>query len=207
MKSEISKVEPVITQPTNEEIKKHKEQVIKDSFDDACSLQNDFLEFIKELENEKEDEKIIKLEEFYKKSELKYDKFFHTFAVVTKLIIFSNIFSVTTLHKFLKKFFEHNEMPKTYEEYLDRQLEYVYLYNIEVIENYNNKPGNRKISLNTLEKKALEQKEEFKKKLLDDYNKFNEMMTKIKEKSKNDEINEKKEKLKRMIMNIKKQEE
>ena len=96
-------------------------------------------------------------------------------------------------------------MPKTYEDYCDRQCEYVYLFNLELITNMCNKNGSRKIKKDILETKAKKEKEKIKEKLVEEYNNFMKLIEEVKVNDKEKESQTKKDRLRNMILSLKNQ--
>ena len=192
----------------------NKESTEQTAYQDACSILNDLLNFKninkKTYEysgenNEKEEENMKELKEFHDICEKKYDKFFYSFPIIARFIIFSGMFSHECLKQFFKYYFSFKEMPKTYEDYCDRQCEYVYLFNLELITNMCNKNGSRKIKKDILETKAKKEKEKIKAKLVEEYNNFMKLIEEVKVNDKEKESQTKKDRLRNMILSLKNQ--
>ena len=191
-----------------------KESTEQSAYLDACNILNDLLQF-KDINkknydysaenNEKEEENIKELKEFHDICEKKYDKFFYSFPIIARFIIFSGMFSNECLKQFFKYYFSFKDMPKTYEEYCDRQCEYVYLYNLELINNMCNKNGSRKIKKDILENKAKKEKELIKVKLVEEYNNFMKVIEEVKVNDKEKNSQTKKDRLRNMILSLKNQ--
>jgi hypothetical protein len=191
-----------------------KESTEQSAFQDACNIFNDMLNFKKLKQKnyeysgtkpEVEEENIKELKEFHDTCEKKYDKFFYSFPIIARFIIFSNMFSHECLKQFFKFYFSFKEMPKTYEEYCDRQCEYVYLFNLELITNMCNKNGSRKLKKDILEDKAKKEKEKIKEKLVEEYNNFMKVIEEVKVNDKEKESQTKKDRLRNMILSLKNQ--
>jgi hypothetical protein len=185
----------------------------KTAFEDAFKINQDLLTFKETLnnnleykgeDNKEELDNTKKLEEFYKECEKKYEKFFYSFPIVAKLIIFSGMYSDVCLVKFFKYYYEFKDLPKTYDEYVDRQTEYIYIFNVDIINQLSNKPGIRKLKKDVLENKAKQEKEKMKKKLIEEYETFMKMMSEVKENKVEEEMKNKRQRLQIMLEELKK---
>ena len=179
-----------------------------DALKDACSIYEE-LEKLKiekqkayefSLKEEVESENLKDLNMFHKEAEKKYDKFFYSFPILARFIIFSGMFNVECLKNFFKYYFNFKEMPKTYEEYCDRQCEYVYIFNLEIIKQMCNKNGGRRLKNEVLEAKAKKQKDEIKNKLLEEYNNFTRLVEEVKIADKDKDAELMRERLRNMIL-------
>ena len=186
------------------------------AFQDACNIYNDLLKF-KQLKkksydydnknDENEEINIKELNEFHTTCEKKYEKFFYSFPIIARFIIFSGMFSEICLKKLFKYYFAFDEAPKTYEDFCDRQCHYVYLYNLELITSLCNKNGGRKLKKEILENKAKIEKEKIKEKLVEEYNNFMKLIEEVKVNDKEKDSQLKKDRLRNIILSLKNKEQ
>lgn len=188
------------------------ESTEESAFLDACHIYND-LEKFKALKQKDyaytdkddtvEETNINELKEFNNDCEKKYDKFFHSFPIIARFIIFSGMFDKVCLRNFFKYYYTFKEIPKTYEDFCDRQCEYVYLFNLEIITNMCNKNGGRRLKKEMLEAKAKKEKENIKNKLVEEYNNFMKLIEDVKVNDKENGSQLKKDRLRNMILSLK----
>ena len=178
------------------------------AFKDACAI-NDDLEKLKAEKqkqyefSEKDDVESKNSEElnkFHSEAEKKYDKFFYSFPIIARFIIFSGMFNKDYLKQFFKYYFSFKEIPKTYEEFCDRQCEYVYIFNLEIIKQMCSKNGGRKMKTEVLEAKAKKQKDEIKNKLVEEYNHFMRLVEEVKVADKEKDVQQMRDRLRNMIL-------
>ena len=176
---------------------------------DACSIYEE-LEKLKQenkknydfsQKEEEEQKNLDDLNKFHSEAEKKYDKFFYSFPIIARFIIFSGMFSRECLKEFFKYYFSFKEMPKTYEEFCDRQCHYVYIFNLEIITQMCNRNGGRRLKADVLEAKAKKQKDDIKNKLVEEYNNFMKLVEEVKVADKDKEAEQMRERLRNMILN------
>jgi hypothetical protein len=179
------------------------------AFKDVCSIYTELEKLKKEKQknyefSQKEDEETQNLEDlnkFHSEAEKKYDKFFYSFPIIARFIIFSGMFSIECLRQFFKYYFSFKEMPKTYEDFCDRQCEYVYMFNLEIITQMCNRNGGRRLKTEVLEAKAKKQKDDIKNKLVEEYNNFMRLVEEVKVADKDKDAEQMRERLRNMILN------
>lgn len=191
-----------------------KESTEKSAFQDVCNIYNDLLKFKEVKQNkfeytEKDDvesQNVKDLKDFHSECEKKYEKFFYSFPILARFIIFSDMFNVECLKNFFKYYFTFKELPKSYEEFCDRQCEYVYMFNLNMVKSICNKNGGRKLKMDVLEAKAKKEKDNIKNKLVEEYNNFLKLVEDVKVNDKESESQLKKERLRNMILSMAKKE-
>lgn len=179
---------------------------------DACSIYEE-LEKLKmerqknyefSREEEEENNNLDDLKKFHSDMEKKYDKFFYSFPIIARFIIFSGVFNRDCLKDFFKYYYSFKEMPKTYDDFCDRQCHYIYIYNLEIIKQMCNRNGGRRLKNDVLEAKAKKQKDEIKNKLVEEYNNFMRLVEEVKVADKDKDAQQMRERLRNMILSKKK---
>jgi hypothetical protein len=185
------------------------------AYQDVCNIYNDLLKFKeskqKEYEytekNEQEEENVKELKSFHNECEKKYEKFFYSFPILARFIIFSGMFNQECLKKFFKYYYSFKEMPKSYDEFCERQCEYVYLFNLDIITNMCNKNGGRRLKKEMLESKAKKERDSIKDKLVEEYNNFMKLIEEVKVNDKEKDSELKKDRLRNLICSLKQQQQ
>jgi hypothetical protein len=147
-------------------------------------------------------EKLNKINEILMNEET-HKNFIHTFPIVAKFIIFSNVFTVKSFKEFVDEYYSKKQKfgyAKTYEEFCKKQCLYYQIHYKNSMIEQNGKNLSKKISIDAINELAKKATARIEGELVKEFAQFKDICDRVQTTTKDERVEYKREKLKKFLL-------